>query len=366
MNFLFVIDDLGAGGAQRQMVSLAKYLTHKGCTITFLYYHPNHFYKIELHQAGITTFFMEGKSNRKRMFGIRKFIRKGKYNAVLAFLGTPSFFCEMAGLGGRSWKLVVGERSANPSILKSRAQRTKKIFHHYADCVVSNSHTNAQMIRQVVPSLKKDKLEVIYNALDLDLFTPTQGFEFLKNNQLRLVIPASYRRLKNHLRLFEAVEMLEEKFKNKLIVECYGDVESKDNQDYTYPNLKSWIKERGLEQRIILHPATSQIQQVLQHADAIGLFSIFEGLPNAICEGMACGKPIIASNVSDNPKLVESVNGILVDATSVISIHQGLIELLSLSSTQMSEMGQRNREKALLLFNPKVNFERYYNLLTNK
>ena len=56
---------------------------------------------------------------------------------------------------------------------------------------------------------------------------------------------------------------------------------------------KKRIKELSLEDTISLHTTTHLIHKKVQEADAIGLFSFYEGFPNAICEGMACAKPIV-------------------------------------------------------------------------
>ena len=35
-------------------------------------------------------------------------------------------------------------------------------------------------------------------------------------------------------------------------------------------------------------------------ADAVGIFSIYEGLSNTICEAMCLGKIVITTDISDN------------------------------------------------------------------
>ena len=48
MKILCVIDSLGSGGAQRQLVQLAIGLKNKGVDVSFLMYHNIHFFKSEL------------------------------------------------------------------------------------------------------------------------------------------------------------------------------------------------------------------------------------------------------------------------------------------------------------------------------
>lgn len=58
----------------------------------------------------------------------------------------------------------------------------------------------------------------------------------------------------------------------------------------------------------------SDIHTLLTDHDALILPSFFEGLPNAICEAFACGKPVLASKVCEHPRIItEGKNGFLFD-----------------------------------------------------
>ncbi|MDQ6722963.1 MAG: hypothetical protein M3Z01_01680, partial [Thermoproteota archaeon] len=135
MKILCVIDSLGSGGAQRQMVNLALGFKQNGHAVSFLIYHNEDFFKDLLDNANIHVEVIIETSYLKRLFKIRQYIRNGKYDAVLSFLEAANFICEFAGLPWRKWKLVVGERSANPNIFKSFKLRGYRWFHLFADYV---------------------------------------------------------------------------------------------------------------------------------------------------------------------------------------------------------------------------------------
>lgn len=67
---------------------------------------------------------------------------------------------------------------------------------------------------------------------------------------------------------------------------------------------------------------------VLSGADAIALPSLYEGFGNAISEGMACGAPVLTSNVSSMPEVAGDA-AMLVDPFDVDSIAHGLRRLLT-------------------------------------
>jgi glycosyltransferase involved in cell wall biosynthesis len=85
-------------------------------------------------------------------------------------------------------------------------------------------------------------------------------------------------------------------------------------------------------------------------ADIIALFSDVEGMPNSIIEGMALGKPILMTKVSDFKLLVDEQNGIIVEDSSIASIKKALITASQLSAVQLERMGNASKTKAVQLF----------------
>jgi glycosyltransferase involved in cell wall biosynthesis len=96
----------------------------------------------------------------------------------------------------------------------------------------------------------------------------------------------------------------------------------------------------------------------------VGLFSFYEGLPNAVCEGMACQKPILLSDVCDAGSLVvDGENGFLCDPASPQSIAQAFQRLASASEEQLKKMGLASRRKAEALFAEEVIISFYERVL---
>src|SRR5690554_3748145 len=133
MKILCVIDSLGSGGAQRQLVNLALAFKDKGHKVSFLVYHSEPFYYATLEEQGINVLEVIEPSYIKRLLKMRRVIRNGKYDSVLSFLEAANFICEVSGFPFRKWRLVVGERSANPAILKSFKLRFYRFFHIFAE-----------------------------------------------------------------------------------------------------------------------------------------------------------------------------------------------------------------------------------------
>jgi glycosyltransferase involved in cell wall biosynthesis len=104
------------------------------------------------------------------------------------------------------------------------------------------------------------------------------------------------------------------------------------------------------------------------HSIGSNISRIFhKGFPNEVSEGMACGKPIIFSDVSDlSLIIVEGENGFLCKANDIKYISSAIQRLISTSKYKLEKMSKNNRKKATEIFNPDIVTTNYLNLLTNE
>lgn len=360
MRILCVIDNLGSGGAQRQLVNLAVGFHRQGHSVHFLTYHPSDFYLPALRQEAIPLISINEPRALPRIWKVRRAVRSGDYDVVLSFLDTPNLLAELAGVPWRRWRLIVGERSANPAMLSAFKPYLLRWLHLLADHVVANSRTNERMILRLNPFLK-GKTSVIYNLIDLDTYCPLPAVDRQWSGALRLVVAASHQYLKNLNGLLDALAWLSAAERSRIRVEWYGDVQP-DQEPYRKALAK--IGEFGLGNTLFLYPATDQIHGKMQDAHAVGLFSFYEGLPNTVCEAMACGKPVICSDVSDNRYLVtEGENGFLCQPDSPGSMADALRRLMAHSPETLADMGRLGRARAERLFSHEQTANAYLRLM---
>lgn len=363
MKVLCVIDSLGPGGAQRQLVQLAKGFSAKGHSVSFLVYHQIDFYKEELDLAGISVVHIFEPSYLIRLYKMRKHIRSGNYNAVVAFLQASCFICEVSAFPFKNWRLIVGERSANPNIFRSFKLRCYRWFHFFADYVVANSHANIDMVRKLNPHLRDSKLRVIYNIVRNCVFEYPISNLGLQNNKLQIVVGASHRSLKNSKGMVEAINSLHVDQRRRMKVKWYGDSVVAPYVDRSYPDAVRMVKEMGLCDIVEFYPATQNFLDRMSQADIVALFSFYEGLPNVVCEAMAMGKPVMVSRVSDIPFILAHNDRQIFDPNSVESIKNCFEYFLSLSPKEFHNIGSQNREVAKRLFAEKIIVCEYLKLL---
>lgn len=359
MGIICVIDNLGSGGAQKQLVTLAKGFQERGHDVQFLVYHSADFFKQELLDSGIHITYISEKNYLLRLLKMRRFIRSQNPNAVLSFLQSSNFICELSGFPFRSWNLVVGERSANPNIFKSYRLKMYRWFHFFATHIVANSQRNLDMVQRLNPLLSKQKCHVIYNAVEL----PSIEESHIVKNRLSIVVGASHRRLKNCKVLVEALNLLTVEERKLISVSWFGDSLQKPYYDDSYPEVIKLVADYKLQETISFFSATSNLPTIMREADVVGLFSFYEGLPNVICEAMSLGKPVIASKVSDLELFLGHEPSQLINAEEVQSVVRCLRFYLNTTELERKRIGESNYRVAQANFDRNIIVDSYLNLL---
>jgi len=125
----------------------------------------------------------------------------------------------------------------------------------------------------------------------------------------------------------------------------------------------SLIHELGLEDAVALRPAVTQeeLRVIYQQATLFTLpCQIVEnddrdGIPNVLVEAMAVGLPVVSTNISGIPELIEhGVSGLLAPQKDARALAGAIAELLD-SPTLRRKLGAAAREKVCRLFDAELN-----------
>jgi glycosyltransferase involved in cell wall biosynthesis len=330
--------------------------------VTFITYHRDDFFLPVLERAGIENICLANKTRLQRPLAFRKVLKVERPDAVLAFLEGPSLYCELAGLPSRRWGLIVSERlQVSPRRSLSNAHR---LFHRLADYVTTNSHANTSSLARLMPGLASRSV-TIYNCLDLEMFRPAQSKPAAR--ELRFVVAASYQPRKNPMGLVQAVRLaLNAEPALRLQIDWYGSFPGPNggaNRRHL-EEVRRMSCELGIAQVLHFHDKEPEIVRRYQEADAVLLPSLVEGLPNTVCEGMACGLPVLASRIGDAEIIVrEGVNGFLFDPEAPQDIARALLQFCRVGAEARRQMGIASRQIAESLFAPGMIVSAYANLL---
>ena len=349
-----LLEDIGQGGAERQLIGLASMLANDGNEVKMLIYHNDLFYLPLLNEAGVEcVYFDKAKNKLFRIPIIIKYICKYKPNTIIAFLNTPSIIACLAKLLLHSFKLIVSERNTNQNI--SFVDKIKFFLYKYADYIVPNSYSQTKFIESNFHKLR-DKIVTITNFTDTNYFCPIQNKA--NNNLLKIVCVGRVSEQKN-VKLF--IDAIKKVVDNGLLLEVnwYG----RAFHPY-YEECLELLKRNDLEKVFVFHKETIEVKKIYQESDLLVLPSLYEGFPNVVCEAMSCGLPILCSDICDNGRIVRNgINGMLFNPMSVDEIANSIIEFSQKTKEEREYMCEKSREFALSDFSIEVFFEKYKKLI---
>ena len=238
----------------------------------------------------------------------------------------------------------------------------------FVDVYVSNSKAGCEICgkREKIP---KKKRMVIYNGVDLSEFHVNlsreeilQSLGIIDNKQMIFLTVARFRKEKGHDILLKAIADFRVQLNATLFL-LVGDGEYLEERRQLAKNLGIGDIVRFLGRR-------TDVPLLLNCSDVFVLPSLYEGLPRCVSEAMAAGLPVIATNVSGTPELVEdNVTGKLVEAGNSCQLGKAMAELRK-DPDLAKRLGMSGFKKAQKLFDVNVvvkkNEDLYANLVRAK
>ncbi len=354
MRIVFFIDSLASGGAQRQLVELAKGLKGRGNDIFVICYERLLFFADELEDADIEVIPITQRNKFENIRNFRRTAREIKPDIIQAYLHGPGVIAELGSFFGKRWKLITTERSIyNQKFQNKTTFVIGRQLHRLADWIVVNSHSNMELLKSRAPFLRK-KISVILNSVDLERFRPAgRRTQSDRERLFEFVHVGSMSPIKNAPNIVRALALLHRKSTRRFRLRWIGRAEEKSaNHMTTLVETQQLVRESDLQDSFEFLGEKHDVENYLAASDALILCSKFEGLPNAVCEGMAAGLPIVASRVSDNEMLVrDGVNGFLCDPFDVEDIAAALKACLELPDEDYIRYGRASRQMAREMFN---------------
>lgn len=359
MRVLLFIDNLGAGGAQRQFCGLASLLKQHGYTVKVITNYADSFY-LPLLREGDIDYECLNKNSYYCLPTLMKSLKGFKPNIAISFQTTPNFLACIA-CSFLCIPLVVSERNTHINI--SIKDRVIVNFYRLADFVVPNSYSEKSYLVKHF-SFLKNKIQTISNFVDLKKFA-YHNRTFRRANKVVLVV-ASVRASKNTKGFIEACRIaIEAGCTSQFIWYGVNPTASEYSSDNMYTQeCLDLIKSYKLSGQILLLDKRIDIENAYQDADIFCLPSFFEGTPNVICEAMASGLPVVCSSVCDNPIYVKNNdNGLLFNPHDVQNMAEVLLKISMMDNVTLSKWGAKSRQIVENRCNEQSFVEKYIDLI---
>lgn len=351
---LFVTENLGSGGAERQLTGLAVLLRQAGNIPVVVTWLDRNFYKGFLSENGVEHIQLCPKNRFDRVLKLAALFRRLKPDLVVSYLPMANETAALASILSPV-KLVVSERSFTTEWGLRR--KLTNLLYRRASYVVANSENEAENIRVHCSELAGRTL-AIPNFIDVDSFRQKKDIAEM-HQPFRFVGVGRVIESKNLMRLVDAFSALKKRGM-ECRIDWYGAF-----CDPTYASvLKKHIIEAQLEKSFLLCGESHNIADVYNHADAFILPSLLEGYPNVLVEAMATGLPVAVSAVCEHPHIVsEGVNGFLFQPHDTVSMISAMQRILQLTLAERKSMSEANVRLVRERNSPAVFCQRYLDLV---
>ena len=311
---MIVIHSLGGGGAERVTVEMCAYWLEQGCRVTLVtqsgpetdaYPVPDGVDRRALGLAGDSGGKISAAwSNLRRVWALRRLIRRLRPNVVLGMMTTSSVLAVLAS-HRLPCRVIATEHTHPPSqSLASMWLRLRRWAYPRAHAVVALTSGTASWLEHHVPG---SQVTVIPNAVRWPMEAGEPVIEPPPRDSRKRVLAVG--RLHQHKGfdvLLKAFAQLKGHFPDWDLV-ILGEGEEREA-------LQRQIDEAQLSDRVSMPGRVGNLSDWYGQSDLYVLSSRVEGLSNTLIEAMASGLPVIAFDCETGPREIirHDIDGVLV------------------------------------------------------
>jgi len=239
-----------------------------------------------------------------------------------------------------------------------------KSLEHFA-CKTSTDYLFCQSIEDTVLASRSkfiDPQRIVHigNGVDIERFKPDIETSSIVRRELNIQpdtpVISFIGRMVREKGIFDLIEAFRLTLKTHpdAILILVGDSKSAIDRDQKSSfKLLELIKRYSLQENIIMTGFHNRPEEILCASDIFVLPSYREGVPRTICEAMACGVPVIATDIrGPREQIVDGENGFLVPTSSPELLSRKINELIS-NRGQRLKMAEKARKTAETLFDEK-------------
>lgn len=268
---------------------------------------------------------------------IKAAAKKEQYDAIIAWSGVPAGFVAMTLSFIFHIPYVVLLRGADvPFYDKRWAKLDRFVFRFLSPYIWKKSLltiANSQSLRDLAyKTSQKKKIDIIYNGIDLERYT--NNFD-IKMSPPQIIAVGRLNKIKGFDLLIQAVAGI----KSPCLLIIAGDGPEKEN-------LENLAKILGVENKVVLLGRLEKTQLInfYQESSIFCMSSYNEGMSNAMLEAIACGLPIVTTQVGGAAELVKG-NGTIVPCGDSFAL-QAALETLLENPERMKQYSERSLQIA--------------------
>lgn len=322
MKILHIINSLNTGGAEKLVVDTLPLFEEKGITtdLVLLNVQKTPFYeKLMQNFKGKVYGFSRGSVyNPMHIFRLMPLLKK--YDVIHAHLFPVQYFLVLAKiLSFSKTKLIFTEHNTENRRMQNPKFRIieRFIYKYYVKIVCITQEVKDELKKYL--QISEEKMKVIHNGINIAQIKKSKSYDkeelgYSTKDKL-IVMVAGFRKQKDQDTLIKCMKFLPKDYKLLLV----GDGERR----YVLENL---ISQEGLYDRVSFLGIRNDVISIIKMCDVAVLSSHWEGFGLAAVEAMACGVPMIASDVKGLNKVVEN-GGLLFEKGNIEDLKDKILSL---------------------------------------
>ncbi len=338
---IHVIHSLEYGGAQKDLYYYAKFHDRDKYQLEVISFYPDGEMIPVIEDLGIRVHVLGTRSADPRSITrLWKYFRQHKVDIVHFHSYLPVYSGVPAAELAKVPVKVVTEHSVY----------TGKTGGRFSDIVYFNLRRRLDMViacSQQVRESHRDKVDpdrivTIVNGVDLDHFDNAHSDIKRDPDIFHIGTIGSLTQPKGYSNLVEAVRLLLERDIPARLT-FVGDGPLREG-------LEIQAGQSGVGDRIVFAGKTADVMDFLLRFDVVAGSSLREGLPLAILEAMAAGRPVVTTDVGGNREaVIDGVTGLLVPPSNPRAL-AGALESLWRDEEKRASMGLEGRARVEKLF----------------
>ncbi len=347
LNVCLLVNDLRYGGAERQLVELARGLDKDRFNPLVVTLYPGEPLERELRRAsGVDLVSLErrGKWDFGALRRLSRLLRSRDVHIIQPFLTPATAFGLSAAMMARTPVRIATERCGvrlNTSPGNKLYRFVEDRLTRFADAVVPNSEAGREYV--LSRGISADKVRVIYNGVAAERTTclpddraAVRAAFGIRADEPVVGIVASLTPAKDHETFLVAASIMRKHVPSTRFL-IVGDGPLR-------PQLEARALELGLHDAVVFAGHRAQIAPFIATMDAAVLSSCdHEGCSNFLLEAMGLARPIVATDIGGNRELFASGEaGLFVEPGDAAAMASATLRILT-APLLADEFGGRGR-----------------------
>jgi glycosyltransferase involved in cell wall biosynthesis len=306
-----LIRSLEYGGTERQLVNLARGLAKRGHDVRVLVFYAGGPFTAELVDAGVPVVDLRksGRWDVARFFGrLVCSLQEAAPDVLYSALGSEAILNVLVRLLIRKGRVVWRLSASNMDLSKydwvvRRVDWLQRRLASQADLIIANSVAGRDYA--VATGFPAARIRIIPNGIDTEKFRPDAASRAAMRHAWGIApteklvgLIARLDPMKDHPNFLRAAAMVSAGHPEARFV-CVGEGSPEDVRRF-----QRLAADLQIGKRTLWVGAQGDMPAVYNALDLVCLSSITEGLPNVLCEAMACGVLCVSTNVGDAARVL--------------------------------------------------------------